>query len=396
VLVITPEATSLTDAYGLLKILSLNGFKGPAMVVVNQSKDARTANIAYTKLKKTVQQYLSIKIVPLGLILHDDHVAEALQEQKPFISLYPQCNASKCIQNITKRLLEKQAGDIETHGLETFWTSFLSFSKSPVKSARGGTNDKLQEPAHRGHGPQDIQTEQPAGNTPPTAHTGRAVSCRAQDDVPETSHLFHMVEENHLLLSRLAASMSSVSKDLRAIREALGNGNRAHPEAEPLPERDGTTPVTNKSVADPQQRSWIDSHRRIEPVNDEKRRGTRFELVFPVRISGFEGEKRITDISPGGVFIECANASKCGFQTGQILHLFMKLPTRDTPLVVKAQVRHVGERGIGCKFVEPGERNEEAIRQCISVFKDTLPIAGNTTDPASAHPSPPKVSLERG
>jgi hypothetical protein len=129
-------------------------------------------------------------------------------------------------------------------------------------------------------------------------------------------------------------------------------------------------------------------------VNDEKRRGTRFELVCPVRISGFEGEKRITDISPGGVFIECGNASQCGFQTGQILHLFMKLPTKDTPIVVKAQVRHVGDRGIGCKFVELGERNEEAIRQCISVFKDTLPIAENTTDPALAHPSPPKVSLQ--
>jgi flagellar biosynthesis protein FlhG len=390
VLVITPESTSLTDAYGLLKILSKNGFKGQAKVAVNQSKDAKIANMAYSKLKKTVQQYLSTDIVPLGLIVHDDHVAEALKECKPFISLYPNCNASKCIKNIAKRLVEKQAQDIETHGLETFWTSFLSFSKIPLKSAAGETDSKQKEPAHRGQGRQQRQTEQPVGNKSATAH---AVSCPKQDDVPETSHIFHMVEENHLLLSRLMANVSALGKDLQAIKRVIENGNGSHSEAEPLPKRDGTTHVTKKSVADPQQRSWIDSRRRIEPVNDEKRRGTRFELVCPVRISGFEGEKRITDISPGGVFIECGNPSQCGFQTGQILHLFMKLPTKDTPIVAKAQVRHVGDRGIGCKFVELGERNEEAIRQCISVFKDTLPIAQNTTDPAPTHPSPPKVSL---
>jgi hypothetical protein len=60
----------------------------------------------------------------------------------------------------------------------------------------------------------------------------------------------------------------------------------------------------------------------------------------------------------------------------------MNLPNENKPMIEKVEVRYVGNRGIGCKFVGLSQQNEEAIRQCISVFKDTLPIAQDTTDPA--------------
>lgn len=385
VLVITPESTSLTDAYGLLKILSQNGFKGPAMVAVNQSKDAKVANMAYTKLKKTVQQYLSTDIIPLGLIFHDDHVAEALKECKPFISLYPHCNASKCIKNIAKHLVEKQAEDIETHGLETFWTSFLNFSKNPLKSAGGDTHSKLKEPAHGEPRQQERQTEQPATVTTRTVDTGDVVSSSEQACYTETRDIGQMVQENHRLLSRLWESVSALSKDLGAIKKTLENGNRLHPQPEPLSEY-RTNDIKRKPPTEG-HRPWIDTRRRIERVNDEKRKGVRIEIVFPVRISGVQGETRITDISMGGVFIECESALISSFQTGQIIHLFMNLPTENRPMIEKAEVRYVGDRGIGCKFVGLSQQNEEAIRHCISVFKDTLPIAENTTNPAPCRTS---------
>jgi MinD-like ATPase involved in chromosome partitioning or flagellar assembly len=385
VLVITPESTSLTDAYGLLKILSQNGFKGPAMVAVNQSKDAKIANMAYSKLKKTVQQYLSTDIIPLGLIFHDDHVAEAVKECKPFISLYPNCNASKCIKNIAKRLVEKQAEDIETHGLETFWTSFLSFSKNPLKSAGGDTHRKLKEPAHSERGQQERQTEQPTRDSRWTVDTGDVVSSSEQARSKETCDIGHMVQENHRLLSRLWESVSALSKDLGAIKKTLENGNRLHPQPEPLSEHP-TSDIKKKPATEGHQ-PWIDTRRRIERVHEEKRKGVRIEIVFPVRISGFQGETRITDISLGGVFIECENALVSSFQKGQILHLFMNLPTENRPMIEKAEVRYVGDRGLGCKFVGLSQQNEEAIRHCISVFKDTLPIAENTTDPAPGRTS---------
>jgi len=378
-LVVTAESTSLTDAYGLLKILSQKGFKGPAMVAVNQSKDPKMANIAYTKLKKTVHQYLSMDIVPLGLIVHDDHVAEALRQCKPFISLYPHCNASKGIKNMAKRLVERPAEDIEACGLESFWTNFLSFSKDPLKSAGGQTYSEVKEPGYRGQGQQDRQTEQSVTDSRRTADTVDAASYPEQAHSKETCDMGHMIQENHLLLSRLLESVTTLSKDLGAIKKALENGHRLHPQPGPLAEQGEANDIKKKPAREGQP-SWIDTRRRIERVNDEKRKGARVEIVFPVRISGFQGETRITDISMGGVFIECENALGTKFQKGQILHLFMHLPTENKPMIERAEVRYAGDRGIGCKFVGLSQKNEEAIRQCISVFKDTLPIAQNTTD----------------
>ncbi len=236
VLVVTPEPTSLSDAYGLLKILSLNGFNGQVMVVVNQSRDAKIANTAYTKLKKTVHKYLPINIVPLGLIVHDDHVAEALKEQKPFISLYPNSNVSKCIKNIAKRLVEKEAEDIETYGLETFWTRFLSFFKNPLKFAGTRNDGKPKEPEYSRQEEQKMQMGQPARNAELTAYTADTVSSSKQARFPKTLHIEYMVQENHTLLTRLEESISSVSKDLSAIRKVIENGNRSYPK-EPLSEQ---------------------------------------------------------------------------------------------------------------------------------------------------------------
>jgi len=351
------------------------------MVAVNQSKDTKIANIAYTKLKRTVHEYLSMDIVPLGLIVHDDHVAEALKECKPFMSLYPHCNASKCIKNMAKRLVEKKAEDIESYGLETFWTSFLSFSKDPLKSAGRKTDSKLKEPAHRGQGQQERQTEQSVSQRGRAADAADVVSSSEQAPSKEASDIGHMVQENHLLLSKLLESVTTLSKDLGAIKKSLENGHRLHPpQPGPLAEEHGVANDIKKKPIKEEQQSWIDTRRRIERVDDEKRKGARIEIVFPVRISGFQGETRVTDISMGGVFIECENALGSKFQKGQILHLFMHLPTENKPMIEKAEVRYVGDRGIGCKFVGLSQQNEQAIRQCISVFKDTLPIAQNTTD----------------
>ncbi|MEI6127929.1 MAG: AAA family ATPase, partial [Pseudomonadota bacterium] len=53
-LVITPEPTSLTDAYALLKILCFNGFTGSVKIIVNQCRNTSAASAAYTKLRDAV------------------------------------------------------------------------------------------------------------------------------------------------------------------------------------------------------------------------------------------------------------------------------------------------------------------------------------------------------
>ncbi|MBW1676125.1 MAG: HDOD domain-containing protein [Deltaproteobacteria bacterium] len=133
IVVITPEVTSLTDAYALLKILSLNGFKGSVRIVVNQCKSTLIARHAYTKFKETVKKYLPIDVVPLGIIVQDPKVEKAVKEQQTFVLLYPESNASKCITSIAKRLREEQPEDLEPFGMLSFWTTYHKLITSPLK-----------------------------------------------------------------------------------------------------------------------------------------------------------------------------------------------------------------------------------------------------------------------
>jgi len=117
---------------------------------------------------------------------------------------------------------------------------------------------------------------------------------------------------------------------------------------------------------------WLDFRREVSSEYDEKRRYPRLEFHCPVKIQGFEGVHKVTDIGIGGVFVEIRNPSRV--KVGQVLHLAMKLPTEYEPVKLKAQVANVRKRGIGFKFVDLSRENQEAIRVCFNAFKDTIPL----------------------
>ena len=58
-LVITPEPTSMTDAYALLKVLFLNNYKGEIKIIVNQCKDKDQAMKEYSKFSGAVKKFLN-------------------------------------------------------------------------------------------------------------------------------------------------------------------------------------------------------------------------------------------------------------------------------------------------------------------------------------------------
>ncbi|MCF6248099.1 MAG: MinD/ParA family protein [Desulfobacula sp.] len=126
ILVATCEPTSLTDAYSMLKVLSKYNYKNPVKVVINQVKSGKAAQKAYNRIKQTAGRFLSIPVEPLGIMAADKNVQAAVISQTPFFQLFPDTVATKCIQAITNRLLEKSkmVSDIP---LELFWDKALRF-----------------------------------------------------------------------------------------------------------------------------------------------------------------------------------------------------------------------------------------------------------------------------
>ena len=113
IILTTPEPTSITDAYGLIKVALKYVPEGRFHLVVNRALDKKEAKIASTKICDTVTQFLSKEINYLGYVIDDVSVKKAVMQQTPFKVLYPKCSASICIDNIASEItgLKKQNGN---------------------------------------------------------------------------------------------------------------------------------------------------------------------------------------------------------------------------------------------------------------------------------------------
>lgn len=133
VMVITPEVTSLTDAYALLKVLVANGFQGTVRTVINNCKNPGEAKETYHKFKKVVDHYLSLPVQALGPVYQDRRVAEAVRQQNPFVELYPESIAARCLQKIAERLLSEKGDAVEKDYFVSFWQRCFALFSNPVK-----------------------------------------------------------------------------------------------------------------------------------------------------------------------------------------------------------------------------------------------------------------------
>ncbi len=221
-LVISTDPTSLTDAYALLKILSLNNRTEPVMVAINQSPGAKKAKSAYGKLSSTSNKYLSIKLTPLGIINRDDHVTSAVATQKPFIALYPKSSASKSIKIIADNLTKKESNSIEDLTIETFWEKCLNVFKSPLNigtpkeviKQNQTKDDQAKQDIDENNDPL-IMTDYKPEPDPIKQHNESEIEPETEPDSVE------LIQETNLMVGRVMEEISSLATELKSIRELM-------------------------------------------------------------------------------------------------------------------------------------------------------------------------------
>ncbi|RLB18632.1 MAG: MinD/ParA family protein, partial [Deltaproteobacteria bacterium] len=138
VVIITPEPTSLTDAYSLVKVLSMNGYQGKLQVVVNQCKDFSAAKSVYNKFRGAIQKYLGMQVYALGVVFEDPKVVEAVKQQEPLLIRYPGSLASQCIRKIGQKLLDGTDEELSSVQVEGFWKRWLGVIQGPLKLKETG------------------------------------------------------------------------------------------------------------------------------------------------------------------------------------------------------------------------------------------------------------------
>lgn len=121
-LVTNPEPTSLTDAYGLAKVLWSRDPELPVQLVVNSVASEAEGRAVHAKLQEVSRRFLGARLLFLGHIVRDECVPRAARRQLPFVTAYPRSPASRCVEALAERLLD----DPPRAGAATFWHRLLA------------------------------------------------------------------------------------------------------------------------------------------------------------------------------------------------------------------------------------------------------------------------------
>ena len=108
IIITTPEPTSLTDGYSLIKAIDHYKLKTNAKIIVNKAFTKEEGDETYHRFDRAVSKFLKINIEYLGCILDDKKLVQSVRQQKPFVVLYPNCDASKDIENIAMKLIGQE------------------------------------------------------------------------------------------------------------------------------------------------------------------------------------------------------------------------------------------------------------------------------------------------
>ena len=123
IVVVSPEPTSLTDAYALIKIL-YQGYQARCfMLLVNMAMDSNEAMGVYTRLSNATNHFLGLPIEYLGYIPNDQNVSKAVRKQRLLTEIFSDSKASKSMSKIIEKLCLKQPEDYENGTIKFFGRS---------------------------------------------------------------------------------------------------------------------------------------------------------------------------------------------------------------------------------------------------------------------------------
>lgn len=131
ILVTTPEPTSVTDSYALLKALSMTeGFQGEnttVKMIANRVSDAGEGKNLYEKLSMVVSKFLNINIEFLGVIPQDSYITKAIMKQSRFPLCIRMRRASKQFEAIAKKLSGTQQDVPDSRrGIRGYFKNFFA------------------------------------------------------------------------------------------------------------------------------------------------------------------------------------------------------------------------------------------------------------------------------
>jgi len=125
IVVVSPEPTSVTDAYALMKVMNLHYSQKHFKLIVNFAKTAKEAGELYRQLRLVTDKFLDITLEYIGYVLADEEVRKGVKLQRVVSELSPNSQASKCFTALAKKICETPVLQPPAGGSNFFWRSVV-------------------------------------------------------------------------------------------------------------------------------------------------------------------------------------------------------------------------------------------------------------------------------
>ncbi|MGH6619255.1 MAG: MinD/ParA family protein [Alphaproteobacteria bacterium] len=102
--VTTDEPTALTDAYAFIKVTIADRPNADIRVVVNLAESQSAGEKTYETLARACRSFLKFEPPLAGIIRRDGKVRQCIQQQKPLLTLYPNCDAAADVERLARNL----------------------------------------------------------------------------------------------------------------------------------------------------------------------------------------------------------------------------------------------------------------------------------------------------
>ncbi len=259
IVIVTPEPTSLTDAFSLLKVLKRQGHQQPIQVVANMCRNAEQARSVFLRLAKASKKYLGTELEFLSFIPDNDSMRAAVSLQRP-VALHSGADpASRSFSHLANSLERHWVDTNEAVGLGNYFQH--KYSQTDLR--------------------EDKEKANPALDTIPSTRTEKAKT-------PDTQEL------SEILMRQISQGLWQQQQLERLIQQLL---SRFSDKYQCLPSTLGQTPEQTKLVEPEQQQQEPEKKPLQPPTQNSKDKTTVVNTQNPPPILFPENEAAFKQLS---------------------------------------------------------------------------------------------------
>lgn len=126
VVVVTPEPTSVTDAYALIKVLAGRHHIRTFSILINWAKNGQEAQKVFHQLSAVTDRFLGpLSLGYLGFVPHDDAIPRAVRRQRAVLDIYPEATSSRVFMDLAQNLIQERYDRHVDGNIKFFWKRLL-------------------------------------------------------------------------------------------------------------------------------------------------------------------------------------------------------------------------------------------------------------------------------